>query len=522
MISRKLFIILLIIVSGVGLIAVYTYSKLSSKCSCEDQTYTELSQAYVENLKIMNRVLKEVLEIKKELRNRFEFTILPITNVAYVFVNRNGTVYVGTHTGIAQVWKSIDGGYTWVKIFEDPNARRVTAIYETKDGVLLVGTAWPAKLYISYNGGKTWELKLNLGPGYLRDIIEDRAENLYASHSGTSNNPGAIFKSEDGGRTWVKVWNCPNDMYNLHKMYWDPFTDIIYFSYGTETTGKVAKTTDSFVTVTELPVLRGAFTSIASSFGYRFFAEDSAHMLFRTRDDKVFEGILTRTAFWYDVNGPWAVAVSPLGTLYVGAYLGDKGVHIWASPDMGDTWRVLFRVRGTLVQNFAFSPDGWVYVAITTRPKDMSIRLTEGHGCLIKFRDIPPGMIEPEPMWVDKPFDAAKIRDTEPHYGWWRSGYPDLSVIVCMRGYSEATIAIDNGLDADVVIQVQGSHQPYFDKAPHPEARQVWNLTSEIVVPKGKRVYVVVDIPFPYIRVMARAMTEPTTGEVHVWVFKRR
>lgn len=114
-------------------------------------------------------------------------------------------------------------------------------------------------------------------------------------------------------------------------------------------------------------------------------------------------------------------------------------------------------------------------------------------------------------MWVDKPFDAAKIRDTNPHYAWWRTGYPDNIIVpICLKGYRKATIAIDNGLDVNVIIIVQGSHQPYFDKAPHLE--QVWNITSEIIVPKGERKYVVIDDPFPHIRITVKAVEQPTSG----------
>lgn len=43
------------------------------------------------------------------------------------------------------------------------------------------------------------------------------------------------------------------------------------------------------------------------------------------------------------------------------------------------------------MQNFVFSPDGWVYAALTTRPKDKHIRLTEAQGLLVKWRGIPAG-----------------------------------------------------------------------------------------------------------------------------------
>lgn len=161
------------------------------------------------------------------------------------------------------------------------------------------GTSWPAKLYVGRerNGRYEFELKLNLELGYLRDIIEDKFGCFtlrIAAHPITLERCLSLLIE---GRPGLEFGVTPRGAYSIHRVYWDPFTNTIYFNYGTETTCKVAKTIDGFATFEVLPVLTGAFMGIASSLGYRFFANDDAHMLFRTRDDKLFEGILTRTAF---------------------------------------------------------------------------------------------------------------------------------------------------------------------------------------------------------------------------------
>jgi len=466
---------------------------------------------------MLRRVLGE------ELRARLEFTILPVSNVISVFVDKDCNVYAGTYRGKpAQLLRSVDGGFTWTKIFEDADATRLTAIYVTEEGYILVGTEAPARLYLSTDGGRTWVRKLDFPVGgYLRDIVEDQFGHLYASWSAPSGYRGEVYKSVDRGETWSRVWQNPAGEYAILTMYRDPFKDrTIYFHHGTETTGRVAKTEDGFETPpVDLPVLIGAFTSISSSWRMRFFCEDADHWMFRTRDDENFEGILSMNAFPYDMATPWSVAVSPLGNLYVGAFKGEKGAHVWVSPDLGDTWRVLFRLRGTLVQNFAFSPDGWVYAALTTYPKDKPVRLTDAQGLLAKWRDTP--LPRGEDAWTDIPFDSAEIRDTYPHYSWWRAGYPDLPVTVCLRGYRKAVVAIHNELDQDISVQVQGCYHQHFDLPFVPAyRRKVWDIGASFTVSAGGYRYETLTDMFPYIRLRIAAAVAPTSGAVNAWVFK--
>ena len=479
----------------------------------------------LEELGLTKEYITEVL--RGELKAGLEFTVLPLANIVGLFVDKECNVYAGTHSGTpARVYKSVDGGFTWTEIFRDSDASRAMSIYVTEEGYILVGTVAPARLYVSFDGGKTWEKKLDRGKGYLRDIVEDRDGNLYASHSGTPDNPGAIFKSTDRGKTWIKVY-VPVGEYSIEKMYYCPWRDAIYFHHGTGTTGRIGKTTNGFETVSDLPSppFTGSFRGITSNQKYVFFTDDAAHWMLRTEDDETAEGILTRTSFPYSMRGPWSVAVSPLGNLYVGEYggSGDGLSKVWISPDNGETWRVLFRLRGTLIHNIAFSPDGWVYCSLLSGDavKDKPIRLTEGHTLMAKWRDIPMHLLEPEQSWIDKPFDNAEIRDTDPHYGWWR-GLGDLRVISCMKGYSKATIAIHNGLDVDISVQVQGCYHRLFDDAPHPYERYVWDIGSSFTVSAGACQYETLTDHFPYIRVRVTASAVPSSGVVDVWVFKKR
>lgn len=71
-----------------GFVSSYFYLKSSIRSKYQS---LDVSQVY------------ETLEVEEKFVNRYDFTVLPIANVIYVFVDKNGTVYVGTHTGIAQV-----------------------------------------------------------------------------------------------------------------------------------------------------------------------------------------------------------------------------------------------------------------------------------------------------------------------------------------------------------------------------------------------------------------------------------
>src|SRR5262245_33084581 len=87
-----------------------------------------------------------------------------VTAIAAVDEKPN-IVYVGTATG--GLWKTTDGGSTWVSIFDDQSSVSIgdVAVCQSNADIVWVGTgennprnsvSWGDGVYKSVNGGKTW------------------------------------------------------------------------------------------------------------------------------------------------------------------------------------------------------------------------------------------------------------------------------------------------------------------------------------------------------------------------------
>src|ERR1700751_2125066 len=129
------------------------------------------------------------------------------------------TFYFGAVAG--GVWKTTDGGNTWVPLTDGPPISSVgaIAIAPSKHDILYVGTGEAAPrgnmtygdgVYRSVDGGKTWS---HLGLKDTRQIgavIVDpnNADIVLVAAFGHAFGPNAergVFRTADGGRTWTKV-----------------------------------------------------------------------------------------------------------------------------------------------------------------------------------------------------------------------------------------------------------------------------------------------------------------------------
>ncbi|MGD0869314.1 MAG: glycosyl hydrolase [Bryobacteraceae bacterium] len=129
------------------------------------------------------------------------------------------TYYFGAAAG--GVWKSIDGGAHWTPQFDKEAVSSIgsIAVAPSDPNIVYVGTgegclrgdiSYGDGVYRSNDGGKTWK---NLG---LRDsrhipkvLVDPRnPETVLAAAMGHAFAPNAergVFRSTDGGKTWVKV-----------------------------------------------------------------------------------------------------------------------------------------------------------------------------------------------------------------------------------------------------------------------------------------------------------------------------
>lgn len=136
---------------------------------------------------------------------------------------------------VCQVWRSSDGGATWDKCLNkgmhvvaglsievDPvDSNRVLA---TVDNSYSFRAEDDEGVFLSTDGGKTWELVLNSEPRYDSSVhryyrkniaydmtsistTQNRAMRWYVAHPyKPTEGSGAFYRSEDGGETWTRLF----------------------------------------------------------------------------------------------------------------------------------------------------------------------------------------------------------------------------------------------------------------------------------------------------------------------------
>lgn len=134
-------------------------------------------------------------------------------------VNRDPNIlYVGAASG--GLWKSTNGGTTFKPVFDEhnPSIGAITIDQNHPDTIWVgTGETWVRNsvsvgdgIYKTLDGGKTWK---NLGLERTERISKilinpDNPDHVYVAALGTlwaPNQDRGVFKTEDGGKTWIKL-----------------------------------------------------------------------------------------------------------------------------------------------------------------------------------------------------------------------------------------------------------------------------------------------------------------------------
>jgi len=134
-------------------------------------------------------------------------------------VSNPNIIYVGAATG--GLWKSEDGGLTWMPVFDDQPVSSIgaIAINQSNPDIVWVGTGEAAPrnsvgvgrgVYLTIDGGKTWEfLGLEKTEKISKILLDpDDPDVAYVGAMGTTwgeNPERGVYKTEDAGKTWKKV-----------------------------------------------------------------------------------------------------------------------------------------------------------------------------------------------------------------------------------------------------------------------------------------------------------------------------
>ncbi|MDW8052591.1 MAG: hypothetical protein RMJ83_08955, partial [Armatimonadota bacterium] len=181
-----------------------------------------------------------------------------VNAVAYDPVNPN-VYYVGAPQG--GVWKTTDGGQTWQPLSDGWRFLQVSciAIHPTNSSIIYVGTGdfqgwmrpFSQGVMRSLDGGQTWQsLGATLfGNRCVSDIIIDPENpNIVTVCTGWGpyqNVAGDIWRSTDGGNTWVRVSPVSAIWSDMAVSARDPGTGVrYYYAVGHGSPGVIMRSSD--------------------------------------------------------------------------------------------------------------------------------------------------------------------------------------------------------------------------------------------------------------------------------------
>lgn len=144
-------------------------------------------------------------------------------------------MYVGTASG--GMWESHSGGISWEPIFDEQDVASIgaLAIYQKNPSIIWAGTGEGnprnsqtsgAGIYLSRDGGKSWELKGLKNTRNIHRILihPENPEVVYAGVQGSAwgtHPERGVFKTTDGGESWEKILFA-NDSTGVGDMIMDP------------------------------------------------------------------------------------------------------------------------------------------------------------------------------------------------------------------------------------------------------------------------------------------------------------
>jgi photosystem II stability/assembly factor-like uncharacterized protein len=171
-------------------------------------------------------------------------------NPAVVYLGIDGDPADGKMGG--GIFKSTDGGATWNQLPNQPDSRRMfygLAVDPTDSKRLFWGaSARNGGLYVSNDGGDSWT-RANLGESWIWNIHVTKDGTVYCSGQ-------QLWRSTDGGRTWTRISNFPQQpraLVGIEVHPRDPGTIwITRVTWDFSSNGEIYKTTDGGTTWTDI------------------------------------------------------------------------------------------------------------------------------------------------------------------------------------------------------------------------------------------------------------------------------
>jgi photosystem II stability/assembly factor-like uncharacterized protein len=167
------------------------------------------------------------------------------------------------------VWKSVDGGATWVELSVEHSAFPAIAMSPTSPNVLYAAASTYGTVYRTVDGGATWSRISNgLGSALIADLAVD-ASNPYLVYAVDAR----FYRSGDGGAHWTKGGpGTPQQSYTVQA---DPI--VAGSLCAGESSGRVSCSVDGGTTWTRIPGVRRAIAELAIGTGNVLYVGTAGH-----------------------------------------------------------------------------------------------------------------------------------------------------------------------------------------------------------------------------------------------------
>ena len=269
------------------------------------------------------------------------------------WIASGGTLYAGS---FQTLYKSLDQGVTWQPLitFIGSTPVEIDRVYVNELNYIFVSpnssaTANELGLWRSINHGQTWSQVLALPLSCnIWAMAEDSNGNLFAGvyTTGSSESNARIYRSTDGGATWVSVY-YNSSARHIHCIAVDGTDNYVYASVGDElgpwNINYIIRSTDGGNTWTQILSGIPQIIAIVCVPGARLFAADAATdgEIYRTTNDVSFTSVLDTGVQSY---GYWMRTNDLNGNIYASFVGGENPAHyvagIWMSTNNGLSWTV--------------------------------------------------------------------------------------------------------------------------------------------------------------------------------------
>ncbi|MGH8235350.1 MAG: WD40/YVTN/BNR-like repeat-containing protein [Rhodanobacteraceae bacterium] len=373
------------------------------------------------------------------------------------------TYYLGAASG--GLWKSTDGGHTFVPIFDDQDTASVGAIAvaHSDSNTVWVGTGepwfirpgdiWGDGVYRSTDAGKTWQHMGLVNTGRIARIAINPkdANNVLVCAEGRGNSPQqerGVFRTTDGGKTWKHTL-----FINVHTgcsgLSMDPGNPEVLLAGMWQVTGR---------TWAELSGGPGSGVYISRDNGRTW--------------EHLTDGLPTSPLGKIDVT----IAPSNPQRMYALIQTKDQG-SVWRSDNGGSSWKVVSHDRNLIMR-------AGYYIFIEANPKDANGVLVLNSGP--HYSSDGALTFSGEGGKDVKPLGPASCGDC--HDGWIDPTNPAHYVLTDDGGAQIATgagtaltVALPNGQIYHIASDNQVPYWIYGNR----QDDGAWRLSSDISQPSG-------------------------------------